>query len=320
MLGPAVCLIPPRLVHAPIWNCLAELTTIFIDPAVFQRSLGGPIALARLTEPRPLAAEDLFTWRIASSLRLIFHQQMKPDKAFIDAIGCVLAGCLVAPACEADPHGTAKNLSEERHRLLTDFIHARLAGSLRVRDVAKQVGLGVAHFTAIFKHTTGLSPYEYITQCRVRRAEELIASGEYRIIEAATAVGFYDQSHLNRHFKRLLGCSHQGFPGPSAGDERENYPQTLATSSTSSRPQGISGVGVRTVVYTDKTSETYATELNAHRSVAIRPGCNFVIVAKLRAGNTEPGMSNTPLRHRRTHNILLRLSVRDHPQHRSRKP
>ena len=217
-LVPPCVLIPPRLVHAPIWNCLAELTTIFIDPAVFQRSLGGPIALARLTEPRPLAAEDLFTWRIASSLRLIFHQQMKPDKAFIDAIGCVLAGCLTwLLHARPDPHGTATTLSEERLRLLTDFIHARLAGSLRVRDVAKQVGLGVAHFTAIFKHTTGLSPDQYITQCRVRRAEELIASGEYRIIEAATAVGFYDQSHLNRHFKRLFGLLPPGISWTECG-------------------------------------------------------------------------------------------------------
>ena len=124
----------------------------------------------------------------------------------------MLAGCLTWLLREKpDSNGPATSLSEKRLRHVTEFVQANLTGTMRVRDVAKQVGLGTAHFTEVFKNTTGLSPYEYITQCRVRLAEELIASGEYRIIEAATAVGFYDQSHLNRHFKKLLGCSTKDF-------------------------------------------------------------------------------------------------------------
>jgi AraC family transcriptional regulator len=55
----------------------------------------------------------------------------------------------------------------------------------------------------------GVAPYQYLIQMRVNSARALIAAGggEYSLAQIATSVGFADQSHLNRHFKRVLGMT-----------------------------------------------------------------------------------------------------------------
>jgi AraC family transcriptional regulator len=56
-----------------------------------------------------------------------------------------------------------------------------------------------------FKESTGQSPYHYVVEVRVRKAKDLLTTGKFTISEAAYHVGFVDQSHLTRHFKRVFG-------------------------------------------------------------------------------------------------------------------
>jgi AraC family transcriptional regulator len=57
----------------------------------------------------------------------------------------------------------------------------------------------------LFKKSTGQTPYEYVVEARVRKAKDLLTTGKLTISEAAFHVGFADQSHLTRHFKRVFG-------------------------------------------------------------------------------------------------------------------
>jgi AraC family transcriptional regulator len=61
------------------------------------------------------------------------------------------------------------------------------------------------HFNRLFKASTGKSPYQYLVETRVRKAKDLLATGKFTIGEVANEVGFFDQSHLTRHFKRIFG-------------------------------------------------------------------------------------------------------------------
>jgi AraC family transcriptional regulator len=61
------------------------------------------------------------------------------------------------------------------------------------------------HFTELFKESTGQTPYQYVVDARVKKAKELLTTGKFTISEAAHHVGFIDQSHLTRHFKRVFG-------------------------------------------------------------------------------------------------------------------
>jgi AraC-like DNA-binding protein len=62
------------------------------------------------------------------------------------------------------------------------------------------------HLVRAFANATGMAPYEYLIALRVGHAAALLASG-WNCTDAATAAGFFDQSHLNRHFTRSLGVT-----------------------------------------------------------------------------------------------------------------
>ncbi len=87
-----------------------------------------------------------------------------------------------------------------------DFIHQHCTGSIRVADIAAHVGLSQYHFIRMFHDAVGLPPYTYLDQVRVARARTLLSAG-IPISEVANLLGYSDQPHLTRHFKRATGIT-----------------------------------------------------------------------------------------------------------------
>jgi AraC family transcriptional regulator len=86
-----------------------------------------------------------------------------------------------------------------------EYIQDHLDTDLTVSRIAQAVYISPYHFTKLFKQSTGQSPHQYVVEARVRKAKELLTKGKFTISEAAYHVGFVDQSHLTRHFKRVFG-------------------------------------------------------------------------------------------------------------------
>src|SRR5260221_82315 len=86
-----------------------------------------------------------------------------------------------------------------------EYIQDQLDTDLTVSGIAQAVSMSPYHFMRLFKESTGQSPHQYVIEARVRKAKELLTTGKFTISEAAHHVGFVDQSHLTRHFKRVFG-------------------------------------------------------------------------------------------------------------------
>ncbi len=85
-------------------------------------------------------------------------------------------------------------------------MHAEYAANLRLEDLAAEIGLTTFQLIGLFKRTTGLTPHAYLTQIRLNMACRQLRSSP-ALADVATAVGFYDQSALNKHFKRCYGIT-----------------------------------------------------------------------------------------------------------------
>jgi AraC-like DNA-binding protein len=84
------------------------------------------------------------------------------------------------------------------------FLHDALADKITLDDLAGHAAIDKFHLVRAFRAEVGLPPYEYLTHLRVSRARELLRRGVL-VAEAAQAVGFYDESQLHRHFRRIVG-------------------------------------------------------------------------------------------------------------------
>ncbi|MFJ4345635.1 AraC family ligand binding domain-containing protein [Pseudomonas sp. NPDC089401] len=82
-----------------------------------------------------------------------------------------------------------------------DFLHAHLDQDISLEQVAQACGVDRFRLTRAFKAAFGLAPHAYLIQLRLSRARRLLAQGSTPA-EVAVALGFADQSHLGRWFRR----------------------------------------------------------------------------------------------------------------------
>ncbi|MCL4865018.1 MAG: AraC family transcriptional regulator [Gemmatimonadales bacterium] len=90
--------------------------------------------------------------------------------------------------------------------VICDYFQAHLADRVTLIELARATGLTHYAVLRVFRRATGIPPHRYLTQLRVRRAGELLRAGHPPAM-VARAVGFADQSHMNRHFRRLVGVT-----------------------------------------------------------------------------------------------------------------
>ncbi|MGP4049293.1 AraC family transcriptional regulator [Streptomyces sp. 2A115] len=93
---------------------------------------------------------------------------------------------------------------------IAEAVRDRLADELlappSLSDLAADLGLSRYQLLRAFRTSTGIPPYAWLAQHRVNRARRLLESG-HRPAEAAALVGFADQAHLTRWFRRVLGVT-----------------------------------------------------------------------------------------------------------------
>ena len=87
-----------------------------------------------------------------------------------------------------------------------DYLDAHAEHEIRLERLAHLVGLSPSYLLRTFRCETGLTPHAYQLQKRLENAKVLLARGEPPS-QVAFQVGFYDQSHLGKHFKRFVGVT-----------------------------------------------------------------------------------------------------------------
>lgn len=84
------------------------------------------------------------------------------------------------------------------------WMRTNLSSTYVLTDIATQFGISSRSFTRRFKHATGESATQYWQKLRIESAKDLLASSNLSIQEIALQVGYQDQGHLTRLFKKNL--------------------------------------------------------------------------------------------------------------------
>lgn len=82
-----------------------------------------------------------------------------------------------------------------------DYLHAHIDQDIGLVELAQACGVDRFRLSRAFKAAFGLAPHAYLIQLRLARARRLLALGESPAA-VATTLGFADQSHLGRWFRR----------------------------------------------------------------------------------------------------------------------
>jgi AraC-like DNA-binding protein len=85
-------------------------------------------------------------------------------------------------------------------------IEENYAERISLAELAAIAALSVFRFVTVFRREVGMSPHRFLCMVRVQRAKAHLRDGISPAC-AAIEVGFFDQSHLSRHFKSVCGMT-----------------------------------------------------------------------------------------------------------------
>ncbi|TIU40364.1 MAG: helix-turn-helix transcriptional regulator [Mesorhizobium sp.] len=132
------------------------------------------------------------------------------DRPLHDLYGEGLLNALFASLFQIDQPDTARRrspLSRRKLRLVTDYIDAHCLDRIRLADLAALTGLSETAMSHAFKAATGVPPHRWQMQARVDRAKAMMARDAASLGDIAEATGFFDQAHLTRVFKSIVGLT-----------------------------------------------------------------------------------------------------------------
>lgn len=99
---------------------------------------------------------------------------------------------------------------------IREYIDSHLSENISLDKMAEMAGLSVFHFARAFRQSFGTPPHSYLLRRRIERAHHLLKRTELALSEIALSIGFFDQSHFARHFRRLTGVT----PSAARWDQR----------------------------------------------------------------------------------------------------
>ncbi|TIS99697.1 MAG: helix-turn-helix transcriptional regulator [Mesorhizobium sp.] len=98
-------------------------------------------------------------------------------------------------------------LPRRKLRLVTDYIDAHCLGKIRLADLATLTGLSETATSHALKAATGIPPHRWQMQARVRKIQTMMVGDSASLGDIAEATGFFDQAHLTRVFKSVVGLT-----------------------------------------------------------------------------------------------------------------
>lgn len=128
---------------------------------------------------------------------------------FIDSVKAGVLRLLVAARRELASGGAGKESAENWKDAIVfeviSFIKDNLNSYIRLCDVAQAVCVSPNYLNVMFKASTGKTIIQYHEDCRMEIAKGLLADPSLSVNEISSRLGYYDQYHFSRAFKKACG-------------------------------------------------------------------------------------------------------------------
>ena len=218
MLSGEVAIIPA----GTMWSCQSEkshkynLLLLYLRPLYVRSTAADFDALySELALTPQIGFPSQHIRHIALSLLGELQEASVVGRLYADSLAIALAMQLIRHYSSLKDvqigHG---GMAPHRLRKASGLIDQHLDGEegrVRLRLVAKELGMSYSHFSRAFKQSLGMSPSDYIAARRIERARRLLQETDFPISEIALRSGFSSQSHFTTSFRRLTGVTPRSF-------------------------------------------------------------------------------------------------------------
>ena len=98
-------------------------------------------------------------------------------------------------------------LAPWQERRAREILLANIKRGVALKEVARECGLSVGHFSHAFRRTLGVAPHKWLIEQRVVLSKDKLRDDGLSLSDVAMECGFSDQSHLTRVFRQTVGVT-----------------------------------------------------------------------------------------------------------------
>ena len=186
-----------------------EFISIALDPTDFDNTVqestnSNPIEILPHWQTR-----DPLIFGIGWGLKTELESGGLNGTLYVDALKNALSLHLLRQYCAQKPklRDFAGGLEPSQLQIVIDYINDYLNRDLHLGELANLVHMSPYYFTRLFKQSTGIAPHQYVTKCRIEKAQLLLKQPEFSIAYISQQVGFKDQSHFSKTFCKIVGLN-----------------------------------------------------------------------------------------------------------------
>lgn len=144
---------------------------------------------------------------LLSSLTRELAQGFKPESVYVEHLAALVLMRIHALDGASSHVREYGKLGAKTLTTVCDYIEHHIASDISLSKLARLVGMKADTFARRFRATTGLPPYAYVIERRIRRAEDLLKRTDLPVSVVAHSLGYASQSHLTSTLRRMRGIT-----------------------------------------------------------------------------------------------------------------
>ena len=142
---------------------------------------------------------------LCGQLEARFLQRLEESRAVPEV--CRLADEAKRTFCRRVAAPRGRTASDPRIQRAIRYLEDHLTQKITLQQLATQAGLSREYFCTLFHQQTGKTVFAYLRWARIQLAKEMLAATENSLAAIASLLGFSSQSHFQRAFREVEGCT-----------------------------------------------------------------------------------------------------------------
>lgn len=207
--GNNIVIVPAAVLHRANWNQESPFSLLFLEPDYLIQVARESVTVDRVQLIAHAAMHDPLIDQIGRSLAAELEINQVQSRLFADSLAIALSIHLLRHYSDWQQplREDTGGLSQRKLQQAMAYINDHLANDLTINAIANELEMSQYYFSRLFKQSTGVSPYQYVMQQRIKRAKYLLRTTSLSVVAIAAQVGFSSQNQLTIQFRKFTGTT-----------------------------------------------------------------------------------------------------------------
>lgn len=160
---------------------------------------------------RPIV-QNPFSFQLVSSFFSVLNKP-RGDRnlRYLASLAYILAEHLIHLCWEQQEQEHQPGLIPQQLKRVKAYFDARVDQTVKLDDLAKELGVSPSYLCRCFKQSTGLTPFQYFTKLKMIKVSSLLDNTDMSIIQIGMEVGYDNPAHFSNSFKKYFGVSPRAY-------------------------------------------------------------------------------------------------------------